>query len=292
MPTTTYLCKILIANILQYLIVCSDTFTKFYHYFCIVRIHFGSNNCRNIERKQTFMKLKLNIAKLRGTIFTQQINYSPEFVKNLSEVLEGFLPSFLTILPQNNSGGNSVIPNIWELINPNTGERIQFSNIKIDIILTCDKPYDSITISDFAKHCSDIFCKILSVTRHVSSRLAIAPTFSCTDTEDVIKIFAQTIYKKGEFKDSPIDNCVFNNIFRANEDINGQIILINYLANFYSTNRFELVDGKDIIRETLAIDFDINTFANDQYVFDTSATSSFFEKSTQMCSDFLGFFFE
>lgn len=235
------------------------------------------------------MELKLNIDKLRGTIFTKQINYSPDFVNALSGVLVGYIPSFLTVLPQNNP--NAVIPNFWEMVNPTTGEHIQFNNAKIDIIINSNTPYSNDVIIDFAKHCSMIFEKILSITGQNSNRLAIAPTFSCNDSDQNIRKFAQTIFTKNMFKTANIDNCVFNNIFRVNEKINGQDILINYLANFYVTNRVDLVNGKSLIKEILTIDFDINTFVDENYLFDINAVKDFFTKSTQMSKEYLDFFF-
>ena len=235
------------------------------------------------------MELKLNIDKLRGTIFTQQINYSPDFVNALSEVLPGYIPSFLTVLPQNNP--NAVIPNFWEMVNPITGEHIQFNNSKIDIIIGRNSSYSSDVVIAFAEHCSTIFERILSVTGQNSNRLAIAPTFTCNDSDQDIKRFAKTIFAKNQFKLANIDNCVFNNIYRVNENINGQDILINYLANFYVTNRVDLVEGKNIVKEILTIDFDINTFANESYLFNIDAMKAFFTKSPQMCKDYLEFFF-
>lgn len=237
------------------------------------------------------MKLNLNIVKLRGTVFTQQVNYSPQIVIALSDVLPGFLPSFVTVIPQNNSVPNAIVSNFWEMVNPNTGERVQFNNLKIDIIQNCDTPYKEEIISNFSDHCSNVFCRIAEITGQPSSRLAIAPTFSCTDDNQKIKQFAQGIYVNNSFKEAIIDNCAFNNIFRIKEVIGEKTYLINYLANVYAANRVDNIEGKNLIRETIAVDFDINTFANEGYIFSVPDIKAFFDKSSQMSKSFFDFFF-
>lgn len=238
------------------------------------------------------MKLKLNVIKLRGTVFTDPIAYSPEFVAAISDVLEGYLPSFLSVVPANNIAPNNVVQNFWELVNPISGERIQFNNIKIDIIQNCDTVVSLDKITAFTEHCSSVFKLIASVTKQKMSRLAIAPSFSCIDTDENIKKFSQSIFIKNSFKGSQLDNCVYNNIFRVSEKINGKDITINYLVNVFATNRVEFVDGKNLIRETIAIDFDINTFANAGYVFELNDSESFFAQAPRMCEEFLNFYFE
>lgn len=237
------------------------------------------------------MKLSLNIVKLRGTVFTQQINYSPQIVAALTDVLPGFLPSFVTVLPQNNSIPNAIVSNFWEMVNPNTGERVQFNNMKIDIIQSCDLPYKEEILSGFSDHCSTVFCRIAEITGQSSSRLAIAPTFSCIDDNQKIAQFAQGVYVNNTFRDARIDNCAFNNIFRINELIGEKSYLVNYLANVYAANRVDNIEGKNLIRETIAVDFDINTFANEKYVFGIPEIKAFFDKSSQMSKSFFDFFF-
>ena len=67
--------------------------------------------------------------------------------------------------------------------------------------------------------------------------------------------------------------------------------LINYLANVYAANRVDNIDGKNLIRETIAVDFDINTFANEKYVFGISEIRAFFDKASQMSKSFFDFYF-
>ena len=237
------------------------------------------------------MKLNLNLVKLRGTVFTQQINYSPQIITALSDILRGYLPSFVTVIPQNNSIPNAIVSNFWEMVNPTTGERIQFNNVKIDIVQSFDIPYKEEIISKFSSHCSAVFCRLAEITGQSVSRLAIAPTFSCTDDSNKIARFAQDIYVKNSFKDAKIENCAFNNIFRINEMIGEKSFLINYLANAYAANRVDNIDGKNLIRETIAVDFDINTFANEKYVFGISEIRAFFDKASQMSKSFFDFYF-
>ena len=236
------------------------------------------------------MKLNLNIAKLRGTVFTQQINYSPEIVKELSDVLPGFLPSFV----QNVVSGpipNPVIPFPWELMNPTTGERIQFNNIKIDIIQSKEVPYKEETISEFTKHCSEVFCRILEITGQSASRLAIAPTLICIDDPGKISQFAQSVYVRNSFNGAMVDNCVFNNVFRTEEKIAEKNYRMNYLANFYVVNRVVNVVGQNTVRESIAVDFDINTFVNNEYVFRKLEIEAFFMKASSMSQSFFDFYF-
>lgn len=238
------------------------------------------------------MKLAFNVTKLRGTIFTSQISYSPALVEKLSAVLKGYLPSFVTVLPQNNSIPNGIIQNFWEMVSTHNGERIQFNNIKIDIVRVIDVPYSEEVISEFCSHCAEIFNTICSVSKQNSSRLAIAPTFTCVDSDDNIKSFAQEVFVKKAFKESRLDNCLFNNIFRVNEKIGENQYLINYLANVYASNRIESIDGNNVIRESISVDFDINTFANAKYVFEAGAINDFFAVAPNMCREFFNFYFK
>ncbi len=236
------------------------------------------------------MKLNLNIAKLRGSIFTQPISYSPEIVKGLSDVLPGFLPSFVqNVVP--GSIPNPVIPFSWELVNPNTGERIQFNNIKIDIIQSKEVPCKQEVISEFANHCSEVFCRILDITGLSASRLAIAPTLICIDDPGKISQFARSVYARNSFNGASVDNCVFNNVFRTEEKIGEKYYRMNYLANFYAINRVVNVDGQNTVRESIAVDFDINTFINDEYVFRKKEIEAFFMKASGMSNSFIDFYF-
>lgn len=243
-----------------------------------------------------YMELALNLTKLRGTIFTSQIFYSPAFVASLSEVLKNYLPSFLSILPQNNVAPNvipnGIVPNFWEMVSTETGERIQFNNIKVDIIKNIDIPYSTEIITDFSRHCSDVFNVICSVLGQDSTRLAIAPTFTCVDSDENIKLFAQEIFVKKSFKDSRLDNCIFNNIFRVNEKIGDKKYIVNYLANIYAANRMEIVNGSNTIKETISVDFDINTIVDPTYIFDVKAIMDFFASAPSLCSDYFNFFFK
>ena len=48
-----------------------------------------------------------------------------------------------------------------------------------------------------------------------------------------------------------------------------------------------VVNGINTIQEVNMVDFDINTFVNPEYSFDTNATSDFFQKGAGFCSEFL-----
>lgn len=238
------------------------------------------------------MKPNFFIKGLRGSVFMPQITFDWEFVSAMLEILPNYIPSFVSDTPQVIKG-MFLSPGDWILVSPTDDVRVVFQAQKIDyIIANTNEAYTQELIHDFADKCNLVFKKIMEITGVNASRLAIAPTLKFAGDTDLFRSFVNTIYAKNTFKKSNIDNCDFSQVFRVDEEINGNHYIINYLSKFYVASSVVVVNGINTIKEVNMLDFDINTLVNPAYSFNKNAVDDFFKKATVFCSDFLSWYFE
>lgn len=234
------------------------------------------------------MKSYFNIVSLRGTIFLPQIIFDWTFVSEMLKILPNYVPTNNT--PQIING---VIVNStdWMLGTQDGTERLIFQPQKIDFILNKESSYSERDIDKFSKKCDKIFSKILELRNAKASRLAIAPTFKYIGGISTLKSFIQKIYATRVFKEEALDNCEFSQVYRVNENIGDSVFKINYLSKFYTSGNIVIVNGVNTIQEYNLVDFDINTFNDNNYSFDIDLVKTFFSKSSGFCSDFMTLYF-
>ena len=232
------------------------------------------------------MKQNFIIRGLRGSVFMPQMTFNWEFISAIQTMLPNYIPSVISDTPQVIKG-MLLSPGDWILSSPDDNIRIVFQAQKVDYIINTNIEYTQDIVSTLANNCNQIFKRIMEITGMRASRLAIAPTLEYKGDTTLFKNFVNKIYAKNTFKESKVDNCDFSQVFRVDEEINGKQFIVNYLSKFYVATPIVVVNGINTIQEVNMVDFDINTFVNPEYSFDTNATSDFFQKGAGFCSEFL-----
>lgn len=228
-----------------------------------------------------------NIKALRGTMFCPQINYTQNFVSELNELLQGYVP---VLIVQDTGNFVPTIPT-WRLSSSDEDEVILFNADKIDIILKIDAPIEDVSIVSFANHCKLVFEKILSIKGYVSTRLALAPTLVVAENG----IRPDSLYKRlfaiQEFQHSCPEISNVSQVFRVNKLICGNDVKVNFVANFHLANGILFINGNNQIRESYLCDFDINTMANQGYKFGIDEMKNFFDISVENFKSFYNLYF-
>ena len=161
---------------------------------------------------------------------------------------------------------------------------------KVDYIVTNIKVYSKDNIKEFAETCVKLFAIILSLKNEDSKRLAFAPSFVYNGEREIYKKLLDTVIAKKNFKDVAMDNCEFSQVFRVAEKICDREYIINYLSRFYTRASWVNENDRAVMKDVNLIDFDINTFVDVTYSFDTDSMKDFFNKSSAYCEDFINWY--
>lgn len=240
------------------------------------------------------------IKGMRATIFAPQISFSSEILKRILPLLNDGL-EYITVLsdmqPIQINGNNLLIPqnnNQWQLRSVNTfTQNIIFGAKKVDIVREYDGSIEG--DADFNSFChfsGDFFSKLLMTLGISASRMAFAPSYLLPiENNETVTNFVNPFFTKNKFKNANIDNCDFSNVFRISEDINGKPISINHLFKVEQINRIDI--SKQVLNPQpfINIDIDINTKAEDSYIFNDSDILDFYGKVPCMAQDFSTFIF-
>ena len=139
----------------------------------------------------------------------------------------------------------------------------------------------------------DFFSKLLKTFGYSASRIAFAPSYllPIENNETVIKFVNPFFHQKIHLKNANIDNCDFSNVFRISENINGKSISINHLFKVEQINRIDIPKQVLSPQPFINIDIDINTKAEENYIFNDTDILDFYGKVPCMAQEFLTFIF-
>lgn len=239
------------------------------------------------------MKPYFIIEKLRGTLFVPQVACDWEFVSAMQSVLHNAIPSLVKDSPQ-------VIDNIlfnsgeWILNSKDDNVSVVFKAHKIDCIVDVHDRrilYTEDALDKFIGQCSDVMNKIVELKDLRANRMAIAPTFKYCGNELNIKGFVLEVFNKNNFKGAKVDNCDFSQVFRIEERILEEPIMVNYLSKFFTSSDVVVENGSNTLRESRFLNLDINTAVNPEYMFAPNHISDFFKKANGFCSEFMKWYF-
>jgi len=233
------------------------------------------------------MSSSVTLKELRGTIFLPTIPFDKKLSDKLSEYLQGFIPvlSFpmmigsLRIEQQN---GN------WVMTTLDFKQKVSFLDGKIDYTYSYDPNRGGLDeFKSFLKTCANVFKVIMDYTQNSITRIAIAPSFIMKEDGKKIKSVISEYFEVNRFKDKSVDSCDFNQVYRNVENINGLEVTINYVSKFRVEQTQTLNDGIVTIEDSIAVDFDINTYPDPKIKFDKAFVDDFCEKSNDMCDEFM-----
>lgn len=235
------------------------------------------------------MKLDLRIDSLRGSLFLPRLPFDWNVASAIKNVLPGHMPTVVTDFPQ-------IINNVqlfkddWAFFTPERNSMFLVQQQKVDYIVTNIKVYSKDNIKEFAETCVKLFAIILSLKNEDSKRLAFAPSFVYNGEREIYKKLLDTVIAKKNFKDVAMDNCEFSQVFRVAEKICDREYIINYLSRFYTRASWVNENDRAVMKDVNLIDFDINTFVDVTYSFDTDSMKDFFNKSSAYCEDFINWY--
>lgn len=242
------------------------------------------------------MKDRLLIADFRASIFMPKIPYNNETLQQLLPLFPGFVPSI--IQPAIEISGNQppqfvgTASSTWELVSSDNKIHVVFADGKIDVLIHTKTSYTKETIAMLSKQSEEYFKIIMDKFGNMSSRLAIAPTLSVENIDERnLNIFISSQFNKKSYKDGVINNGSFTNVFRVNENINGESFLCNYNIKVKTVNELQAERNTIRIINSLISEIDINTFPNPQYRFNVNHISDFFDRAHELTEPFVDFYF-
>ncbi len=238
------------------------------------------------------MAQQFQLEKIRGTVFLPRIPFNWAFVKPLLSTLVDYVP---TVYGSPHVEDNVVYnPGDWALVSPDGSKRLIFQAQKVDYIIRLLDGYSQDRVTEFVDNCRNAFEIIMDYQKKPATRLAIAPSFICPQPFMGTKGFLHKIYaeSKTSFEGSQIDNCDFSQVFRLNEKINEQEVLVNFLSKFYNDNALLFNEkGESTPSLITKADFDINTLPRPDLAFTLDAMRDFFLKAPSFCDSFYKFYF-
>ena len=227
----------------------------------------------------------------RGSIFTSTVKYDIETWQKLSTKFIGYLP--YSQIPAAVAIQMNTLqipgPNYWVMSSKADNIDVYFLEGKIDVILKdSNKQYSKDSISELCNKFQIIFAKLIDSLDLVVSRIAFAPLLvnNRDDTSQYVD-FAKSIFRDRKFRGSSVDNCDFSNVFRVKENIEGEEIIINCLANFAVAQLPEVINMKLVVRNELQVNLDINTLGGQHYIFTIDKIKSFYNKVVDLTIDFV-----
>ena len=235
------------------------------------------------------MKLDLRIDSLRGSLFLPRLPFDWNVVSAIKDVLPGHIPTAVTDFPQ-------IINNVqlfkddWALFTPERNSMFLVQQQKVDYIVTDIKAYSKDYIKKFTDTCANLFAIVLSQKNEDSKRLAFAPSFVYNGEREIYKKLLNTVIAKKTFKGVAMDNCEFSQVFRVAEKICDREYIINYLSRFYTRTSWVNENDRTVMKDADLIDFDINTFVDATYSFNSDSVKDFFDKSSAYCEDFINWY--
>jgi len=233
--------------------------------------------------------MNIKITNLRGTVFTQRI---PLDNNSLTKLLPLF-PNFSVEMVPTAQEAAFPIPMAfnWSLVNEKKDCRVIFSNNTIDIVREIYIDYTEDAIKEFAELCQKSYKAIFAEYKNVVSRMALAPTLKVelSGREEFVEL-SNKIASIKSFKETPISTMSFTDVYRVNEEICGNSVMINYLSNFNSS---ETIEGGTVapVKEVVFA-ADINTFQLAHNEFNDSHLVDFYQKVADWYLDFYRFYFE
>lgn len=238
------------------------------------------------------MKDNLVITNLRSSIFLPLLPFKKENIEALNKIVPDFLPA-LSMSNSINVAGMLIEQSgaNWMMVSTDRKRKIVFQDAKIDFISEIELVYSKDAIKKFAVFSNSIFKIVMDLSGVRANRLAIAPQIKINDTEEHVKTWVNSIFKKNEFKRAQLDINEFSQIYRVNEVISEKTYLLNYLSKFSSQKSIIKKDGKNAIVDQFLLDVDINTFVDPNYEFNQNSVKDFFDRACDFCEDLINFYF-
>jgi hypothetical protein len=224
----------------------------------------------------------------RATIFTNKVPYNTMNVKralnlfNNKEYLPGkYQPN---ILPLSGISKDISLDFGWELSlsDEKEYEAIIFQDNKIDIVRKQVKG-SSIDENSFLSFSIDAVKKIVDTFGVKVYRIAYAPSYVKILKNETISNFSGKFFKNNLYRNKNIETFTFQNVYRINEQIKDENILINYIVKIEIGNIIsETVDSSCAV-----ISNDINTFQNIDKEFEMVSIEDFYTKVKGWNADFI-----
>ena len=242
------------------------------------------------------MTADFDIMMCRGSIFIPGHAFNQD---NIRQIQSGLFPDYMPVEksgPSIDMRGQTIQisnPN-WILESKGNDTEIVFLNGKIDVLLknrVCKYSMDN--LSKMSDKIQAIAGDIINKFGMMSTRIAFAPTLVNHNIDQAyITAFAHNIFKGHKFMNEDIDSCEFSNVFRIMSDIGGENVKVNYLASFSVVQIPFFHNNSIVLKDSLQMSIDINTFPSPEYRFPLESVRDFFTKSPGMVNDFVLSYFD
>lgn len=238
------------------------------------------------------MKENFFIKEYRGSIFlTQEIPSESNLIKELAELLNIKNPTIVEKTPKDTNGADISSLKEWNFISSSNQFQISFQSQKIDFEQRLDVSYSEKSLSSFCELCVSVFKKILDYKPQAIIRLAIAPTLKYNGDFEILVSKINSFFSKNDFLGCRNEKLDFSQVYRHVEVIGNKRVKINYFARFFINNNIQIEGGKLNLYDEILLNFDINTFVGNKYVFTNEDIKDFFMKSSNFSSRFIDYFF-
>lgn len=240
------------------------------------------------------MAIELSIVQQRGTIFIPSfINYSEENAAKYADLLPGAKP-VPTPVPTPFGGPNMMPEELqqgssWQFVRGNT--RIAFLPNRVDVFKDWISPRHQNEENDFLSLCKTVLGIVIDREKVKASRVAYSPALArdkdATFSEDMLWDVLLTKTTLGDVKPMEVS---INRNYRVKRMLAGHEMMFNFRASFGSANH-TLPDGT-VATGSVLVNFDINSIPEENYQFDTSLLSAFFDSalgySDELYNNFMG----
>ena len=234
------------------------------------------------------MDKNVTIAQMRGTIFlSETIGFTPDNANKFKALLlreaqvsgvvlmPGVPPAFVPAqwgAPWCLQYQDADMSNYW----------IMFLPGKIDIIRSCEQPYESTLATGFVHLCAEWINKITtSMGSSVKpTRVAYAPMFVLIQEEcqEMATFFWNNILKVNTLDAYPIADRNVSYLLKKEISLNDKSIQLNLLHNISDGIQTRVVNSVQESRKVIMIQFDINTIPEINYNLENSEINTFFEE--------------
>ena len=216
---------------------------------------------------------------LRATIFTKGIPFTQENAAKFS-FGDNWDYNWFAINPAQplnvfsvQEGQKLYNNGVWNAVQKGAKYSILFQGDKIDVL--CNDC--AVSVAEFIDKAKEYFRKLSAAYDfHFVSRFAFAPTYGSTEI-DWRKIFVNSTYKGQNRSDFDMQY-----VFRLNESINDNNIIINNLVHINSG----IISDESGPHNALIYQLDINSFPG-QFQYDIATMLAFYDKAERMAIDVL-----
>ncbi len=239
------------------------------------------------------MEKKYPIGQLRATIFAQPILNDEKNLNRIKELLKEkdyVYKAPNKILIQRNGQVEQTLSAVWAMVSKEMGTTIFFGPHKIDIIKSKFNVGND-TEEKFCEYAFSILRKIIERFSLTVTRIAYAPVYAINFTEDFsMQDINSRVYAKNKFKCRDVNNILFRQSYRVEENFSERDVLINYVV--------EASEGLNIVRDerkttrqpVCNFSLDINTFQGGNYTFTLNEIGGFFKNVISYAEDFVYYF--